>query len=101
MLENKSQDEVGEQSEAVNAVQKSLSADGAAFDRNDNESQKEQEEGTLEVKASIHVDDEIVLGTASVNQSVDSHPIEGKIGSGIVKVHEYLQDENLPERAHS
>ena len=56
----------------------------------------------IQVTASINVDDEIVHGTASVNQSVDSNPLDAKNGAGgMVKVTQYLQDEALPERAQS
>ena len=56
----------------------------------------------IQVTASINVDDEIVRGTASVNQSVDSNPLDAKNGAGgMVKVQHYLQDEALPERAQS
>ena len=55
--------------------------------------------GEPDVSAAINVDDEIVHGTASVNQSLDSNPLEQP--SLMVTGRHYLQEEQLPERAQS
>ena len=55
--------------------------------------------GEPDVSAAINVDDEIMHGTASVNQSLDSNPLEQP--SLMVTGRHYLQEEQLPERAQS